>query len=104
MLSRIRVGDRVQVMSGKDLGKRGEVISLSKDRSRVKVRGVALRAKFARRAGSEASSGPIVEERFIYTCKVMPICPETDKPCRVRIKQLASGDKVRISSRSEVEL
>ena len=105
MLSRIVVGDIVQVMSGKDKGNRGEIVAVTKDRSKVKVRGIALRTKFEKAKDGSKTPGVIKKiEAFIHACIVMPICPETDKPCRVRTVVNSEGKKLRVSHRSGVEI
>lgn len=105
MLSRIKVGDQVQVISGKDKGSRGQILVFNKSKSKVKIRGIAMGTKFERASGVESAKGVLKKvERFIYSCKVMPICPETDKPCRVKVKVTESGKKVRVSHKAGAEL
>lgn len=113
MLARIKVGDKVQVISGKEKGKRGEIIAISKDKSKVKVRNLFLVWKYsssqqsrvaAPGVKSKDSSGMHQVERFIHACKVMPICPETDRPCRVRIKVSDLGKKIRVSHLSGAKI
>jgi large subunit ribosomal protein L24 len=105
VLSRIKIGDQVQVISGKDKGARGQILVFSKDKTKVKVRGIAMGTKFVRPSGVESSKGSMKKvERFLHSCKVMPICPETDKPCRVKVKFSESGKKLRVSHRSGAEL
>lgn len=112
MLSRIKVGDTVQVMSGKDRNARGVVLAISVDKMRVKVKGVALVSKFSKKnrpmAKNASQDGKELlvnrEERFIAISSVMPICPQTDKPCRVRTVVDESGNKVRVSARSGLKI
>lgn len=110
MLARIKVGDLVEVVSGKHKKKRGEVIEISRDKNKVKVNGVAIVTKFSKKkvgvsSGSNIPVGGIIKkEAFIYSCKVMPICPKTDKPCRVRTITSEAGDKVRVSARSGLKI
>ena len=108
MLARVRVGDVVQVVSGKDKGSRGKVLALSKDR--VRVQNIALVTKFikVRPQGVSAQptkgSGIQKVERFIHISNVMPICPQTDKPCRVRTVVTDSGEKIRVSAKSGLKV
>lgn len=106
MLARVKVGDLVQVISGKDKNTRGVVLAVSEDRAKVKVKGVALTTSYskAKRVNNDSKRGVVVSERFIYACKVMPICPQTDKPCRVRVMNVADGGKVRVSVRSGLKI
>lgn len=110
MLARIKVGDLVQVLSGKDKAKRGEVIAITKDRTKVKVRGVALVTKFDKNSKKSipartesATKGMFRTEAFIHSCKVMPICPKTDRPCRVKTLTI-DNSKVRVSVRSGLKI
>ncbi|MCK4517866.1 50S ribosomal protein L24 [Candidatus Babeliales bacterium] len=104
MLSRIRKDDLVEVISGKDKGKQGNVIAIDRKADRVRIRGVAIRTKHVK-PKSAGSKGKIEkQESFVSACKVMPVCPETGKPCRVRVKRTDDGGKVRISHRSGTKI
>lgn len=101
MLQRIKKNDLVMVISGKDQGKQGRVIEVDTKNDKVKVKGIAILTHHAK-ARSQGEKGSIrKEEGFIHSCKVMPVCPSTQKPCRVRIKVLDDGSKVRVSHRSQ---
>jgi large subunit ribosomal protein L24 len=104
VLARVKIGDLVEVISGKDKKKRGVVLSVSKDKAKVTVRGIALATKYlkAKKPGEKGSVAK--EEAFIHICKVMPICPKTDRPCRVRVGVGADGKKVRISALSGLKV
>ena len=93
MLSRIKKNDLVQVISGKDRGKKGQVISVDHKKASVMVKGVAIvtRHKKARRQGDK--SGIIQEEVFIPMTKVMPVCTSCKKACRVQVRILDDGAK-----------
>lgn len=104
MLSRIKIGDQVEVISGKDKGKRGEILDFEKSKNLVKVRGVGIRVCHKRSKISKQKGKIDKAEGFLNASKVMPICSKTDKPCRVSVKVLESGKKVRISHRSGEEL
>lgn len=104
MLNRLKVGDQVEVISGKDKGKRGEVMIFEKDKNLVKVRGVAVQTCHKRSKMAKQKGKIDKVEAFIDASKVMPVCSKTGKPCRVQVKVLESGKKVRISHRSGEEL
>lgn len=101
MLNRIKKNDLVMVISGKDQGKQGKVIEVDKKNDKVKIKGVAVITRHVKARSADQKSEIKKEESFIYSCKVMPICPTTKKPCRVRTKVLDDGLKVRISHRSQ---
>ncbi len=99
MLSRVKKNDTVLVLSGKDKGKQGLVISVDpkKDLVLVKDVGVVTRHVKARRAGEKG--GLVKEEGYVPLCRVMPMCPSCKKPCRVQMKFLEGNDKARICHR-----
>lgn len=99
MMSRVKKNDSVIVLSGKDKGKEGLVVSVDHKGGRIIVKDVELVTKHvkARKAGEK--SGIIKKEKFIPLHKVMPVCPSCKKPCRVQVKFLEGDDKVRICHR-----
>lgn len=92
----IKKEDKVIVLSGKDKGKEGRVISADPDNGKVIVEGVnvAKRHLKPRKAGEEG--GIIKKETPIYASKVMRVCPKCGKPTREAHKFLNDGTKVRI--------
>jgi large subunit ribosomal protein L24 len=104
MLSRIKKDDLVAVISGKDRGKQGNVIAIDCRKELVKVRGVAIVKKHIKARSGKEQSRISNEERFIPLCKVMPVCPKTGKPCRVRVATSDAGKRIRVSQRSGTEL
>ena len=101
MLSRIKKGDTVQVISGKDKGKQGAVLSINKKKDTVVVKGVSVVTRHvkARKAGEKSKI--LKEEVAIKACKVMPVHPATKKPCRIQTKVLEDGSKVRVCAKTK---
>ena len=100
----IKTGDTVVVLSGKDKGKQGKVLSvMPKDRKVIveKVNIVSRHTK-PRREGEEG--GIIKREAPIYACKVMRVCPKCNKPTRPASKVQADGKKVRICKKCGAEI
>lgn len=95
-MMRIKKNDKVRVISGKDKGKEGIVLALLPKKNKVKVKGVSIVTKHVKARRQGETSGIRKEESFIYADKVMPICPSTNKPCRVGSKLLEDGKRVRI--------
>jgi large subunit ribosomal protein L24 len=97
---KIRKGDRVVVITGRDKGKQGEVVRVLPDDSRVVVQGVNMmkRHQKARRAGEE--SAIIAKEASIHVSNVAHIDPSSGKPTRVGFKFLDDGRKVRVARAS----
>ncbi len=91
MSSKIRKGDTVEVISGRseDKGKRGEVIKVFPDESRVVVQGVNLRSKHQRQVQSQGRTvapGMVRFESTIDISNVMLVCPKCGKASRVGIQ------------------
>lgn len=90
MKVKIRKGDTVEIISGRleDKGKRGEVIKVLPDESRVVVQGVNIRKKHQREMqtqGRTMSPGIIEFEAPISISNVMLVCPVCNKPSRVGV-------------------
>jgi large subunit ribosomal protein L24 len=105
---KIRSGDRVQVISGKDRGKAGRVLRVQPDRERVFVEGLNMVKRHTRPqqvagAQTEAALGGVIErEGPIHVSNVMLLDPK-GKPTRVRIER-ENGQRVRIAKGSGARL
>lgn len=103
-MARIKKNDLVQVITGKDKGKRGTILEVCPESGKVKVKGLALQVHHVKARKSGDVSGIKKIEAFIDASNVMPVCPSTDKPCRVNVKMLENGTKQRVSNRSQQAL
>jgi len=99
MLQRIKKNDLVYILSGKDKGATGTVIDLDNETGLVLVKGVNVITKHVKPKKQGERGSIVKQEQYIAISKVMPVCPETKKPCRVRTR-ITEGGKVRISARS----
>ncbi len=98
---KIRKGDQVVVIAGRDNGKRGRVIEVKPAEGRVKVEGVAVVKKHQRaNPGNNRGGGIIDREAFINISNVQLVDPDTGKPTRVRYDIGADGTKARVASGS----
>jgi large subunit ribosomal protein L24 len=104
MASRIRQGDTVIVISGKDKGKTGKVKRVLQEEGRVLVEGVNLLKRHMRPTPRNPSGGILEREQPIAASKVMPVDPKTGKGTRVRFKTLENGKKIRIAVKSGEEI
>ncbi|MFO7321074.1 MAG: 50S ribosomal protein L24 [Chloroflexota bacterium] len=98
-MQRIKKGDTVEVIAGKDLGERGEVIAVFPKENRVQVSGVNILKKHekARQAGNRQVPAQIVEfEGKLHLSNVMLVCPKCDKKTRVGFRVRENGFKVRV--------
>lgn len=103
-MMRVKKNDTVLVLSGKDKGKRGVVLVIDPKKKKLKVKGLAIVTRHykARRSGEVSSIRK--QEAFISCCKVMPVCPSCDKPCRVNITVNDAQRKVRVCNKCQVAL
>lgn len=94
-MKKIRKGDQVVVISGKDKGRRGEVIQVLED-DRVVVEGVNMAKKHQRGNPQRGVQGGIVDKAMpLHTSKVAIWNPAAKKGDRVGVKALADGKRVR---------
>ena len=99
MAAKFKKGDTVVVMTGRDKGKKGEIMRVDTGTSRLYVQGVNVVKRHTR--ATQTSPGGIVEkEAGIHVSNVAHIDPKTDEPTRVGFKTLEENRKVRFSKRS----
>ena len=99
MAARIKKGDRVVVLAGKDKGRNGEVLQVYPKKARVIVSGVNMVKRHT--APSQTTAGGIVEkEAPLHMSNVAHADPKDGKPTRVGFKMLEGDRKVRFAKRS----
>jgi len=96
---KIRKGDHVVVITGKDKGKKGEVLKVMPAENRVIVRGVAVVRRHQRQTATQ-EGGIISKEGPIHVSNVALEDPKDGTPTRVGYKVLKDGRKVRFAKRS----
>jgi large subunit ribosomal protein L24 len=101
---KIRKGDRVRVLTGKDRGKEGEIMrALPRDR-KVIVEGVNVAKKHQRPTRATQQGGIIDKDMPLPVANVALVCPSCGKATRVGYKFDTSGQKVRICRKCEGEI
>src|SRR3954451_11601517 len=100
MAAKIKKGDRVQVLAGRDKGKRGEVIAVMPTESRALVQGVNVVKRHRKPQGLNQPGGIQEKEAPIHLSNLALIDPKSDKPTRVGFKLLEDGKKVRVAKPS----
>ena len=100
MAAKIRKGDRVEVISGAEKGKRGEVLRVLPKDGRAVVRGVAVARRHLKPRGLGQPGGIEEQEAAIHISNLALIDPKTDKPTRVGFRTLENGSKARVARRS----
>jgi large subunit ribosomal protein L24 len=96
---KIKKGDRVVVITGRDKGKTGEVTRVLPKESRVVVQGVNIVKRHQRQTQTQ-QGGIIEKEATIHISNVAHIDPKTEKPTRVGYKVQDDGRKIRVAKRS----
>jgi large subunit ribosomal protein L24 len=106
MAARIRKGDKVVVLSGRDKGRSGEVIAVHPSDERALVRGVNM-VKRHQKQTAQQEGGIISKEAAVHLSNLALADPKDGKPTRIGFKFVGDGDdrrKVRVAKRSGVEI
>ena len=96
MAQRVKKGDSVLVISGRDKGKRGTVQRVLPREERVVVEGVNIVTRHRKKRPGVAQAGRIQGEAPLHLSKVMLVNTDSSKPGRVGWKYLEDGTKVRV--------
>ena len=99
----IKKDDKVIVLSGKDKGKQGEVLSAEPKTGKVIVKGVNVATKHQKPQKQGQEGGIIKVETPIYASKVQLVCPKCGKGTRVGHK-ITDGKKVRVCKKCGAEI
>jgi large subunit ribosomal protein L24 len=110
MAPKVRSGDTVQVISGKDAGKVGRVLRVDPKKNRLFVEGLNIVKRHQRPRSLKDTQrggkvgGVIEKEGPIHISNVMVVDPGDDKPTRIRIERSAEGGRQRVSARTGTRL
>ena len=106
MAAKIRKGDKVIVLTGRDKGRSGEVVEVRTEAGRALVRGVNL-VKRHQKQSAQQEGGIISKEAALHLSNLALADPKDGKPTRIGFKFVGEGDnrrKVRVAKRSGVEI
>ena len=103
MAAKIRKGDTVTVLTGRDKGRSGEVIEVRPAESRALVRGINM-VKRHQKQTAQQEGGIISKESPVHVSNVAIADPKDGKPTRVGFKIMPDGRKVRVAKRSGAEI
>lgn len=95
-MARIKKGDTVTILSGKDRGKSGKVLAVFPERERALVERLNLVKHFDRRSQQNQAGGIVEREGAIALSKLAVFCPKCSKASRVGWSILPSGEKQRV--------
>lgn len=103
MKMKLKKGDTVVVVSGKDKGKQGAIVRVMPLDNKVVIEGVALAKRHLRRATRGQSAGIVERPRPIDASNVMLLDPKTNKPTRIG-RKVEDGKLVRVAKKSGTTL
>lgn len=98
MAAKIKKGDRVEIISGKDIGQRGTVLRVLPKKDKVVVEELNMVKKHQRPAANR-EGGIVDQEAPLHISNVMVVDPNDDRPCRVGF-EIRDGKKTRVSKRT----
>ena len=95
---KFKKGDTVEVISGKDAGKRGRILVVDRGRERLVIEGVNMIKRHTRPNPQKNIQGGVVErEAPIHASNVMVVSPDSGQRSRIGIRVLDDGRKVRVA-------
>lgn len=100
---KIRKGDQIKVIAGKDLGKTGSVLKVVRDKGRILVEGINLHKKSMRKSQKKQVGGIKDIETPLNISNVMLVCPKCKKSTRIGIK-VTDNKKIRICKKCNGEI
>ncbi len=101
MSLRIRRGDKVKVLSGKDRGKTGKVIHVYPDTGRALVEGVNMAKKHVRKSQQNPNGAVVEKELTIHLSNLTLLDPVSSKPTRIKTLVADDGSKQRAAAKSK---
>lgn len=102
-MNRVKKGDTVVVISGKDKGKKGIVLNVNPKADKVTVEGINIVTKHQKPNAVNQAGGMVTKEAPIHISNVMPFDPEAGKGVRVGY-EVKDGKKVRVSKANGKEI
>ena len=104
MSLRIRRGDKVKVLSGRDKGKTGKVIHFYPKQSRALVEGINMVKKHLRKSQQNPQGAVVSQELTIHISNLALLDPVSSKPTRLKTLVAGDGSKQRISAKNKAVL
>lgn len=95
----LKKDDIVQVMSGREKGKRGKILSLNPENERVTIEKLNMVKRHMKGDGKTRQSGIIEKEGSIHVSNILLVCDKCGKGVRIKRKKLEDGKRVRICAK-----
>lgn len=93
---RVKKGDTVYIIAGKEKGKTGKVLRYDRQTGRVLVQGINFASKHSRKTRADQPGGILKKENPLHISNLMFQCPRCNKPAKLAVKMLSDGTKTRI--------
>ncbi len=103
-MRRVQRDDLVEVRTGKDRGRRGQVRQVIPKQDRVIVTGVNMIKRHMRPTQMGAPAGIIEREAALHASNVSVVCPSCDRPARIGFRERADGAKTRVCRRCDGDI
>ncbi|MCL5292845.1 MAG: 50S ribosomal protein L24 [Actinobacteria bacterium] len=100
----VKKGDRVEVITGKDKGKRGKILRAIPDKERVVIEGVNLIKRHSKPTQKNPQGGIVEREAPLHVSNVMVVCSSCNQPTRVGHRLSEEGRKVRVCRKCEGDI
>jgi large subunit ribosomal protein L24 len=111
MAVKVRKGDTVEIIAGKDRGKQGKVLRVEPKRNRLFVEGLNIVKRHQRPTSlkdtqrtARTAGGVIEKEGPVHVSNVMVVDPKEGRPTRIGVQRGADGKRERITKRSQTRL
>ena len=99
-MNKIRKGDEIIVIAGRDKGKRGKVLSVDREANKVTVQGMNLVYRHMKPSRANAQGGRLSKEMPMAASNLQLIDPSTNKPTRVGAKYQPDGSKILVAKKT----
>ena len=100
----VKKGDKVQVIAGKDKGKKGKVLRSFPSNDRVLVEGANMIKRHTRPTQKSPQGGIVDKPGAIHVSNIQLVCPNCDQPTRIGSKRTKEGKRVRVCRKSDGEI
>lgn len=101
---KLKVGDKVVVIAGKNKGKEGKILQTFKEENRVMVEGVNIVKRHIKPTTQNQTGGIVEKESPIHVSNVMFLNPKTKKGTRIAHDKDKSGNKIRVAAKTKEKL
>ncbi len=103
-MQKLKVNDTVQLLAGKDKGKKGKIKTINFKTNRVVVEGINMVKKALKPNQANPSGGIVDMEKAVHISNIALLDPKSGKPTRVKVKQENGKNTGRVASKSKQDI